>query len=212
MSQLCPWCREPLRRTERSSELCPHCGRPRVEGGRELRPVDLRYQEVEAGQWTIYRQLMIWGSASAALVFLVLPLIVPIAAPPLVLVAHLLVVRIWLTRRARALLSGTRRFFVRWISRLAFLWLGGLGYGLSAVPLVGVLLGAGVFAGLTTAVHYYTLWSLECELQRRPLALWEKLTLLGLVLLTMLLILVVAGLALALGWSIAKLVELLGGR
>jgi len=211
MSQVCPWCREPLTRAQRSSESCPHCSRPLVESGRELRPIDLRYEEVEAEQWAIFKQLMIWGSATTALVFLVLPLTVPVAAP-LVLVAHLLVVRVWLTRKARALLGGSRRIFVRWISRLAFLWLGGLGYGLSTVPLVGVFIGAGVFAGLTAAMHYYTLWSLERELRRQPLALWEKLTLLGLTLLTMLLIIVVAGMALALGWSIAKLVDLLGGR
>jgi hypothetical protein len=166
---------------------------------------------VEAEQCVIFKQLMIWGSAVAALLFAVIPFTLPFAAP-LVLVAHLVVIRVWLTRQARSLLGPARRFFVRWISRLAFLWAGGLGYSLSATPLVGIVLGAGTFAGLTAGAHSYTLWSLRREHGRKPLALWEKLTLLALVALTLTLLVLVIGLAILLGWSIAQLVELISGR
>jgi hypothetical protein len=60
-------------------------------------------------------------------------------------------------------------------------------------------------------VHHYTLWSLRREHQRRPLALWEKLTLVGLVVLTVVLFALLAGLALLVGWSVGKLIELISG-
>lgn len=166
---------------------------------------------MEAEQWVVFKQLMIWGSAVAAVLVALLQLTMPFAVP-LVLVAHLVVIRVWLTRDSRSLLGPARRFFVRWISRLVFLWVGGLGYSLSATPLVGIVLGAGTFASLTAGAHYYTLWSLRREHERKPLALWEKLTLLALVALTLTLLVLAIGLAVLLGWSIAQLVELISGR
>jgi hypothetical protein len=212
MTTACPWCREPLGLGQRRAEICPHCGRPlRGEAG-ELRDIDLRFKEVEAAQCEIYRQMLVWGSGASLVLFLLLPLLHASVSPalvvPLVLLAHMLAVRIFLFRRARRLLGTTRRIFVRWITRLGFIWVGAVGYGLTALPLVGVVPGVVTYVGLTAGVHHYTRWSLARERARQPLALWEKLVLVSLVLLTVGLLLLLSGLALLLGWSVSKLIEL----
>lgn len=215
MSRSCPWCREPLSFGQRRAGVCPHCERSLVNDGTELRPIDLRYQEVEEAQWKSYQQMLMFGSGTAVVLFLLLPLLhVTISTAlvvPLILLAHMLALRIMLIRQARSLLGKTRRLFQRWITRLLIIWIGTIGYGLTAIPVIGVIPGVVTFAGLTTLVHHYTLWSLKRERQRLPLAQWEKLTLVGLVLLTIILIVVLATVAALVGWSIARLFEMVSG-
>jgi hypothetical protein len=127
---------------------------------------------------------------------------------PVLVVAHLLVLRLVLVREARRLLGTSRRMFTRWITRFSFLWIGVPGYGLAAVPVVGVVPAVAVFAGLTALVHHYTLWSLGRDKERLPLMMWEKLLLAGLAFLTLVLIGLVLALALVLGWGVAQIVEL----
>ena len=214
MPARCPWCCEPLSRRERGESECPHCGRPlRTDGGEELRPVDLRYEGVETAQSRRYSTLVLYGSAVAAALVLLLPLLHAAAplAVPLLVVAHMLVLRLYLIRRAVALLGSKRRFFVRWITRFSLLWIGMLGYGLSLAPVIGVVPGVATWAGLTTLVHRYSLWSLERERHRLPLMVWEKALLASFVFLTVAGILLLATVALLLGWSVAALMELFQG-
>jgi hypothetical protein len=156
-----------------------------------------------------------YGSGVAAVIFLLLPLlhlaISTAVVVPLALLAHVLVLRIVLIRQARSLLNRSRRFFVRWICRLSILWLGTLGYSLTALPVIGVVPGVVTFVGLTALVHHYTLWSLARERQGLPLALWEKLTLISLALMTVVLIVVMAVIAALVGWSLARLIEMISG-
>jgi hypothetical protein len=157
-----------------------------------------------------FREVLLAGTAVVAVVSLLLPLAHVGAAlvVPLLMVGHLVTLNLVLVRDARRLLGARRRLFTRWICRLSFLWIGVPGYGLAAVPLVGVAAGVATFAGLTALSHSYIRWSLERERQRLPLALWETVVLIGLVVLTVLALLVLGGLALVLGWSISKLVGL----
>jgi hypothetical protein len=181
----------------------------------ELRPIDLRYEEVEAAQRRAFQQVCIYGSAISAVIFLLLPLlhlaISTALAVPLALLAHMLVLRIVLIRQARSLLSRSRRLFVRWICRLSILWFGTIGYGLTALPVIGVIPGVVTFVGLTALVHHYTLWSLDRERQDHPLAMWEKLTLISLALMTVVLIVVMTVIAALVGWSLARLIEMISG-
>jgi len=218
MPSQCPWCLEPFGWRQRRADTCPHCGKPLAGDAGELRTIDLRYEEVRAAQEVRFREVFWCGLAVAIMLFFVLPLVnlvVPIfalshlLAVPVILAAHLLTISLALTRRARRLLSPTKHLFLRWITRLTFLWVGGIGYGLTGFPILGAVVGAGTFAGLTCFAHRYTLWSLEREHQRKPLAGWEQLVLLTLVVLTVVLFLVLVGGALLLGWSVSKLLELL---
>jgi hypothetical protein len=215
MSRFCPWCREPLGLRQRRDQVCPHCGRPLKTKQGELRPIDLRYEEVEAAQRRAFQQVSIYGSAVAAVIFLLLPLlhlaISTVLVVPLALLAHMLALRIVLIRQARSLLSRSRRFFLRWICRLSILWLGTIGYSMTAVPVIGVIPGVVTFVGLTALVHFYTLWSLDRERQGQPLALWEKLTLIGLALMTVTLIVAMAVIAALVGWSLSQLIEMFSG-
>ena len=213
MSRACPWCREPLGLGLRRARECPHCGRSLVdESGRELRDIDLRYDRVVERQQALYRQMLAAGVPTVAAVALVLPLlhVGAVAMAPLLVVVHLVAVRVWLLRDAFRLLGARRRRFLRWLTRLGFLWFGVLGYGAAAIPLVGVLAAVLTFVVLTTAVHAYAGWSVEQEWRRQGLARWERILLRVLVVATLLVLALLAVLAAAVGWSAAALVEWLG--
>jgi len=203
----CPWCSEPLPRAR--GDLCPSCGRPLVDVSREeLRPVDVRYDRVEAAQCETYRVILLAGGAAVAAISLLMPLlhVTVVVAVPLLTVAHLVLVRLVLVRDACRLLGPSRRRFVRWLSRLSFLWLGIPGYGLTTIPVLGVVAGVGIFVGLTAAIHHYVLWSLGREHRRQPLMVWERLLVLGLIVLTLLATVVLAVAVIAVGWSASALV------
>lgn len=210
MRRCCPWCREPLGSAGTHAARCPHCDRPLVdEQGGELRDIDLRYERVEARLWERYRRMMMIGVPAIALVSLATPAlpVTAIALAPLLTVAHLIAVRLCLVREPRRLLSTARRGFLRWLSRLGFLWLGVPGYALSAVPLVGVVAAVATYGGLTTGVWSYTRWSLAEERDREPLAAWERWVLWGLVVATLVVLAAIAAVATAVGWSVAALLS-----
>ena len=150
---------------------CPHCERPLGEIG-EPQALDLRFKKVEVAQAKAYRQLLMWGTPSAAVVALVMPFvhIGALAVVPLLVAVHLVIVRVWLVRDAQRLLRPMRRFLNRWLTRFAFLWIGLPGYGAMTVPVVGLFIGAGTFALLTTTVHVATAVSLERERSAKELA------------------------------------------
>ena len=100
--------------------------------------------------------------------------VVAVVVVPLTVAVHLVVVRVLLVREAQHLMRPMRRLLNRWLTRLAFLWIGLPGYGAMTVPLAGVVLGAGTFAVLTTIAHVSTMVGLERERAGRPLAAWEK--------------------------------------
>lgn len=145
----------------------------------------------------------------AAVIALMLPALhlAAAAVAPVLAVVHLVTVRLVLVGRGRRLLGTARRMFHRWITRLSFLWIGVPGWGLGAVPFLGVVAGAGTFAGLTVLAHHYTLWSLERERSRQPLALWEKLVLAALAILTVVLLALLVVLALVVGTAVTWLAE-----
>jgi hypothetical protein len=159
----CPWCLEPLPKGA-APAACPQCGRPLGSDG-EPQARLLRFERVEAAQNTGYRQMLAWGSASAAVIALVTPFLhaMAVVIVPLAVAVHLVVVRVLLVREAQRLMRPLRRFLNRWMIRFAFLWIGLPGYGAMTVPLAGVVLGAGTFCLLTTIAHVSTTVGLERE-------------------------------------------------
>jgi len=210
MSRTCPWCCEPLGLADRKAVECSHCGRPLLDDvGRELRHLDLRYEQVAERQQHRYWQMLLVGVPVVVVVVLVLPMLHlgAVAAAPLLVVIHLVVVRLWLLAGVSRLLGARRRRFVRWLTRLSFLWIGVIGYGLAAAPLVGLIPGVATYVGLTTLAHSYASWSLAQERQRAPLARWERVVLWALVITTMVMLAAVAIVAALVGWSAAAIVD-----
>jgi hypothetical protein len=74
-------------------------------------------------------------------------------------------------------------------------------------PAVGLVVGAGTFALLTSIVHVSTLVSLERERRGEKLAVWEKLLPAVFAVLSILAIAGAVALALVFGWSVVALVE-----
>jgi hypothetical protein len=210
MPRVCPWCREPLGLANRKALECPHCHRPLVDdSGRELRDLDLRYEQVAGRQRERLSQMLMVGVPVVVLVVLGLPLLHlgAVAAAPLLVLVHLIAVRLWLLREVMRLLGARRRRFVRWLVRLSFLWIGVLGYGLAATPLVGLLPGIATFVGLTAFASSYASWSLTREWQRAPLARWERMLLIALVVGTVLILALFAVVLVAVGWSAAAIAD-----
>jgi hypothetical protein len=215
VGKVCPWCLEPLKLSERKAVRCPRCDRSLVDdAGRELRPIDLRYERTVAQQRERFPQVLMIGVPVAIVVAIGLSMLhlAAVAAAPLVVVVHLVAVRLWLVRDAQRLLGPARKRFVRWLSRLAFLWIGIPGYGLAAAPLVGILPAVATFAGLTAAAHTYTGWSLAREFERAPLSGWEKALLWILALATLAALIGLAALVALLGWSAAAIAEWVSTR
>jgi hypothetical protein len=138
VGKICPWCLEPVALAARKAERCPRCDRPLLdEAGHELRPIDLRYERTKEQQQERFLQLLLIGVPVALVLAIGLSALhlAAVAAAPLVVVVHLIVVRAWLVRETMRLLGAARRRFVRWLARLGFLWIGVPGYGLAATPL-----------------------------------------------------------------------------
>lgn len=192
------------------SGACPHCGRPlRSEQGEPLRPVDVRCDGVTARQRRLVRPVLWAGAGTAAVVGLLAPLLhagfTPALVVPALLAAHMIVIRMVLVREAWGLLGPRRRFFARWLLRLSFLWAGVPGYGLSLVPGLGVVAAPATFLGLSALSHFYVLWSLREEKERRPFRFWEKLALCLLGAATVAVLAAAVILSLLLGWGIHAL-------
>lgn len=149
------------------------------------------------------------GGAAVAAVSLLMPLlhVAAVVAVPLLTILNLVLVRLVLVRDACRLLGRTRKRFVRWFGRLTFLWIGIPGYGLTTVPVIGVIAGVGTFIGLTSAMHHYVLWSLGREYRRLPLMMWERTLVIGLILLTVTAGVVLLVVLAAIGWSVSALVS-----
>ena len=206
MGKVCPWCLEPLARGEREAAACPRCGWPlKDEGCRQVRLVDVRFDPVTASQKRRFVRMLQIGTPSVAGVCLLVPLLhltgLMLAAVPVLVVLHLGLVRLLLFRETLPLLGVRRRFFHRWLGRLAFLWLGGAGYALTGIPVAGALAGGAVFAGLTTGYHYYTLWSLGREKDRLPPTWWEIAVLVALAMLTLAVLAAVIVFVFVIGWA-----------
>ena len=212
MAKTCPWCLEPLPVRSDSPE-CPFCKRPVGKVG-EPQALALRCQRVEAAQTDGFRRMLTWGVPIAAAIAVVMPVvhIGALAVVPLMTAVHLVIVRVVLVRDAQRLLRPVRRLLNRWLARFAFLWIGLPGYGAMTIPVVGVVLGAGTFALLTTVVHVSTIVSLQRERTGRELALWEKLVPAVLATLTVALLALVIGLAIVFGWSVMATVDWIQGQ
>ena len=150
-----------------------------------------------------------WGVPVTAVIAVGMPLVHfgAVAVVPLLVGVHLAVARITLARRAQRLLRPMRRLLGRWLSRFAFLWVGVPGYGSMAVPGVGVLTGVATFVVLTSIVHLSTQWGVARERAGRPLVWWEIAIPVALGVLTLGLLAALAAIAVALGWSMAALME-----
>jgi hypothetical protein len=187
---------------------CPHCGR---ELGEEAEPkaLELRYARVEARQAAAYRKLLTYGAPVAAAIALVMPFvhIGALAVVPLLVALHLVTVRVVVARDAQRLLRPMRRLLNRWLARFSFLWIGIPGYGAMTIPVLGVLVGAGTFALLTSIVHVSTAVSLERERAGKELARWEKLVPVLLAVITIVLILAAIGVVLLLSWSVSSVMQ-----
>lgn len=187
---------------------CPHCGRP-VGGEGEPQALELRFQKAEREQGAMYRRMLAWGVPITAAVASVVPLlhIGAVIVIPLVVAVHLVLVRVMFVRRAQRLLRPMRRLLNRWTNRFAYLWIGLPGYGAMTVPVLGIALGTGTFVVLTTIAHVSTVLSLQRERSGQPLSSWEKVVPVVLAVLTVVLLLVLIGLALLFGWTVAAIAE-----
>lgn len=214
MSHRCPWCLEPLGLTERRSETCPHCERPLDGPEGEPSELDLRYQAIETRQWTRALEVLQWGVPTIAVLAVVASFINVggVFLAPLVALAHMVVLRVFLIRDARRYLGPSRRLFNRWTTRFAFLWLGLPGYAAMAVPLVGIVTGVATFVVLTGVVHVYTEWSLRQERLRQPLLVWEKVLMGGLAVATLMAVIVVVIGGVLVGWSVTTLIDWLSSE
>jgi hypothetical protein len=183
----------------------------RILIGEEAEPkaLELRYARVEASQSAAFRKLLTYGAPIAAVIAIVMPFvhIGALAVVPLLIAIHLVIVRVMLVREAQRLLRPMRRLLNRWMARFSFLWIGLPGYGAMAVPVVGVVVGVGTFALLTSIVHVSTAVSLERERAGKELARWEKLVPVVLAVVSIGLILLAVGFALLFGWSVMAIVE-----
>jgi hypothetical protein len=164
---------------------------------------------VEAAQNAAFRRMLGWGSAAAAVIALVTPLLhaFAVVAVPLTVASHLVAVRVLLVRDAQKLMGPLRRWLNRWLTRFAFLWIGLPGYGAMTAPLVGVVVGTGTFCLLTSLAHVSTSIGLQRERSASPLAWWEKAVPAALAIVTVLALLTVIALAALLGWSVMAIVE-----
>ncbi|MFV2071885.1 MAG: hypothetical protein ACC742_04435 [Thermoanaerobaculales bacterium] len=212
MTASCPWCLEPLP-ARLAEPFCPHCGRSLGEDA-ELKALDLRFQTVEAVQCSNFKALLMWGVPVTAVIAVAMPFVHlgAVAVVPLLVALHLAVARITLARRAQRLLRPVRRLLGRWLSRFAFLWIGIPGYGSMTVPVVGVLTGVATFVALTSIVQLSTQWSVVRERAGRPLVWWETAIPVVLGVLSLGLLAALAAIAVALGWSLAALMEWVAAR
>lgn len=187
---------------------CPHCGRL-VGGEGEPQALELRYQKAESEQGAMYRRMLAWGAPTTAVVAIIVPLfhLGAVIIIPLVVAVHLVLVRVMLVRRAQRLLGPMRRLLNRWTNRFAYLWIGLPGYGAMTVPVLGVVVGTGTFVVLTTIAHVSTILSLQRQRSGQPLSVWEKSVPVVLAVLTMVLLLVLIGLAALFGWTVAAIAE-----
>ena len=167
----------------------------------------MRFERVERDQDSTYRRLLAWGAPSVAAVAIFVPLlhVGAVFAIPVVILVHLVVVRLALVRDAQRLLGPVRRLLNRWTIRFAFLWLGLPGYGAMTVPVLGIVLGAGTFVVLTTIAHVSTLAALQRERSGQPLSRWEKVVPVALAVLTVVTLLVLIGVAVLFGWTVAAI-------
>jgi len=192
----------------RSAPECPHCGRL-VGGEGEPKALEMRFERVERDQDSVYRRLLAWGAPSVATVAIFVPLlhVGAVIAIPLVVLVHLVVVRLMLVRDAQRLFGPVRRLLNRWTIRFAFLWIGLPGYGAMTVPVVGMVLGAGTFVVLTTVAQISTLAALQRERSGQSLSRWEQLVPVALAVLTVVMLVVVIGVAVLFGWTVAAIAE-----
>ena len=203
MPNRCPWCLEPLSLGERKAETCPLCDRPLDGPDGEPRELDLRYEGIEARQRARVQEVLQWGVPAVVILALGASLIHigGVLLAPLVALVHLVLMRVYVVREARRYLGPTRRLFTRWAARFSFLWLGLPGYAAMAVPVAGIVSGVATFVVLTEIVHVYSAWSLARERSFRPLLAWETV---------LMAIVVIVGIVLggvAVGWSVATLVD-----
>ena len=207
MARSCPWCLEPLPVRHTSPE-CPHCGSTLGKEG-EPKALELRFEKVEAAQSAAFRRLLAYGAPIVAVIAIAMPFvhIGVLAVVPLLIAVHLVVVRIVLVRDAQRLLGPMRRLLNRWMARFAFLWIGLPGYGAMTVPVVGLVLGVGTFAILTSVVHVSTAVSLDRERSNKELAPWEKFVPMVLAVISIGLILLAIGFAALFGWSVMAIAD-----
>jgi len=207
MARSCPWCLEPL--PVRLTPLeCPHCGSTLGKEG-EPKALELRFEKVEAAQSAAFRRLLAYGAPIVAMIAIAMPFVHlgALAVVPLLIAVHLVVVRIVLVRDAQRLLGPMRRLLNRWMARFAFLWIGLPGYGAMTVPVVGLVVGVGTFAILTSVVHVSTAVSLDRERSNKELAPWEKFVPMVLAVISIGLILLAIGFAALFGWSVMAIAD-----
>jgi len=209
MPRRCPWCLEPLRRSERKAASCPHCDRPLDGPDGEPGELDLRYEGIEARQRDRVVEVLRWGVPAVAIIAVAASMLHlgGVVLAPLVALVHLVVLRVWVVREARRYLGPTRRLFTRWAARFSFLWLGLPGYAAMAVPLAGIVSGAATFVVLTEVVHVYTAWSLARERSGRPMLAWETVLMAALATVTIVLVLGLAIAGFVVGWSAMTVVD-----
>ncbi len=208
MNKTCPACLNPFQAAT-DDHRCPHCDLLllNVAGG-DLRRIDivaksnfasfkLSYDRLQTkGSWSVF--LLACGITAATFV---LPLWTQAGATlliPLLLLGHMIALRWVLVGPALSLFSWRRRWFVRWIPRTSFLTAGTLGYASLPTPFANMIVAPLTWFGLTALTYAYLHWSLTREAIEAPLALWERLLLVSLmvILAASLIVLTIVGLVL----------------
>lgn len=211
----CPYCREPFEADPVLPAFCPkpRCAKPLVdENGQRVRAIDAAYGSVLRELEERKRTLLIYGLAASACLFLILPMLhvalTPAIMVPLLILATLVVVRLYLLAPCFRLLGSTRRAFLRWFTRLGFVSFGTFGYGLTIVPILGFFSGLATFTALTLATYHYAFWSLGREYRHQPLAWWEAVALGLLMVITLAVIVALVALVVMVGWTVGAVGDL----
>ena len=208
MLAICPWCRTSLP-VGPAPSACQTCDRPLLnEAGERLREIDLVYPQLVREQESKLGTFLRTGLPIAAIASIPAPFLhgtIGALSIPMFVLAHMIPLRVYLLKRPRQLLGRRRRFFTRQISRWSFLILAAVGYSLTTIPVAGIAIGAATFAGITLITYRYLMWSLQQELERKPLQLWEKLVLVFLVLLLCGILAAIVAFGLLVGWAVPKL-------
>ena len=207
-ADLCPWCRESLKTAQQIGDMCPHCGKALVDDhGTELRPLDLRYERLGQELDRRLGRMLARGTPLVVGIALFLPFVHVAALVLLSVMAltHLILIRLYLQGVGRAYYGMARSLSTRWMTRLVFLWVAGPLYGMALLPILGALISALCFVGLSWLAVLYEKRNLLREKKRIPTALWEKALLAVLGILTFLVLLLLFVFVALLGFSVQAL-------
>jgi predicted membrane protein len=207
----CSFCCEPLTEKSKKENICDQCHRPVV------REIDAHYERLVKDLDAKYRQMLIWGTGSLAVIGLIFTVLSVLTGgvlmtfgPPvgvLILIVHMVYSRLVIIRDPIRLFGLARSLFTRWLPRFSFIIIGSFGYPLITIPVANIFILPLVFVVLTSIVHFYVRRNLRLEKERAPISWWEKALLVVVAFVSISLLAVVLVAAVVLGYGIDMLIN-----